>query len=45
MSQSKPGAGTGFWMDLGRFLVEVAATAIVMAWSWGVAYLFVRMVS
>lgn len=40
MSQSHPGADSGgFWMDLGRFLVEFILVTVAMSVAGGAAYL------
>lgn len=44
MSQSKPGAGSGFWMDLGRFLVEILVATAAVAFIGGISYLIMRVI-
>lgn len=46
MSQSHPGAGSGgFWMDLGRFLVEFIAVGLAVVGLGAVLWIVARSLS
>lgn len=45
MSQSHPGAGTGFWMDLARFLVEFIAVGLAVVGLGAVLWIVARSLS
>lgn len=45
MSQSHPGAGTGWLMDLGRFLVEFIAVGLALVGLSAVLWIVARGIS
>lgn len=41
-SQSRPGAASGWLMDLGRFVLECLAVALLLCTVFGIVYLLER---